>query len=198
MGKQADSNLGLGLGRFQPVVLGPATVPEVTDPEEAERDVELAILSALAHGNNPGGLDVVMAALRAVTRLDPERAAVYSHLIYESLREPLQRALEALVMKPQSQGAVKFPPFMQRVFEEGELKGERRGKLEGKAEGKLEGKLEGELDGKRQALQRLAARAQIPLTEAERDRIETCTDAGVLDRWLDNILGAKTAAELLA
>jgi hypothetical protein len=52
-------DFGLGLGGLQPLVLGPATVPVVTDPELAEREVELAILSAMAHGNGPDGLVVV-------------------------------------------------------------------------------------------------------------------------------------------
>ena len=40
-------DLGLGLGSVQPVVLGPASVPEVTDTAMAERETELAVLSAV-------------------------------------------------------------------------------------------------------------------------------------------------------
>jgi len=62
--------LGLGLGSIQPLVLGPAVVPVVTDPAEAEKEIELAILSAMAHGNGPRGLAVVQGALGALGRLD--------------------------------------------------------------------------------------------------------------------------------
>ncbi|AUX20112.1 uncharacterized protein SOCEGT47_005750 [Sorangium cellulosum] len=53
-------DLGLGLGTIKPLVLGPAVVPEITDPavaeaEEAEMETELAVLSAVAHGNGPNG-----------------------------------------------------------------------------------------------------------------------------------------------
>ena len=31
----------------------------------------------------------------------------------------------------------------------------------------------------------------------QQDRIDTCMDAEILDRWTDNVLGAKTAAKVL-
>jgi len=66
-----------------------------------------------------------------------------------------------------------FPPFAQQLIDRGELK------------------------GKREALLRLMTRMGIPLTEEERSRIEACTDAATLDRWFDNLIGAKTAADVL-
>ena len=179
-------DLGLGLGVVQPLVLGPATVPEVTDPAEAENELELTILSAMTHGNGPKGLAIVEAALNALGRLDREHAAVYFQLIWDALREPMQRALEALVMQRQTEGEVKYPAFAQRIFEQGELKGETRGRLEGR------------LEGKRDALLRLLAHARIALTEDELARIRACTDAALLDRWVENVLGAKTAADVLS
>jgi hypothetical protein len=68
--------------------------------EVAERETELAVLSAVAHGNKPNGLAVVQAALVALAQLDREHAAVYFQIICNGLREPMQRALEALVMEP--------------------------------------------------------------------------------------------------
>jgi hypothetical protein len=175
-------DLGLGLGALQPLVLGPATVPVVTDLATAEREVELAILSALAHGNGPDGLSVVQVALAALGRLDREHAAVYFQIIWDVLREPMKRALEALVMERQTEGKVEFPAFAQRIFEQGELKGLREGKL----------------DGLREALLRLLARAGIALDDEDRMRIEACTDPATLDRWIENVLGAKTAGEVLS
>ncbi|WP_437509679.1 hypothetical protein [Sorangium sp. So ce1099] len=64
--------------------------------------------------------------------------------------------------------------------------------------GKLEGIREGELKGRRNTLLRLLARAGIVLTENEGARIQTCTDAATLDRCIDNVLGAKTATEVLS
>ena len=175
-------DVGLALTTVKPLVLGPAIVPEVTDATEAEQETELAILSAAVHGNGPNGLAVVLAALGALGRLDQEHAAVYFQIIYDALREPMQKALETLAMERQIEGKATFPPFAQRIFERG----------------KLEGKLEGKLDGLRNALIRLLARAGIALTEDDRARIQSCTDPAILDRWVENVLGAKTATDVLS
>ncbi|WP_437923131.1 hypothetical protein WMF37_29350 [Sorangium sp. So ce291] len=165
-----------------PLVLGPAVVPEITDPAEAEKETELAVLSAVAHGNGPNGLTVVRAALVALGRLDQEHALVYFQLIWNGLREPMRQALEALVMERQIEGEATFPPFVQKLIDRGKLKGMR----------------EGELKGKRDTLLRLLARAGIVLTENESARIQAYTDTATLDRWIDNVLGATTATEVLS
>jgi hypothetical protein len=175
-------DLGLGLALVQPLVLGPATLPVVTDSAMAEKEVELAILSAMAHGNGPHGLAVLQAAFGALGRLDREHAAVYFQIIWDVLREPMRRALEALVMERQTEGKATFPPFAERLIE--------RGKLEGFQDGKLE--------GLREALLRLVSRAGIALTEDELARIQACDDVATLDRWLDNVLGAKTGVDVLS
>jgi hypothetical protein len=186
-------DLGLGLGGLQPLVLGPATVPVVTEPELAEREVELAILSAMAHGNGPDGLAVVRTALDALSLLDREHAAVYFQIIWDVLRRPMRRALEELVMVRQSDGKIEYPPFVQRIFEQGEQKGFHDGELKGK----LDGLREGKLDGLREVLLRLLSRAQIAISEDDRARIDACADPATLDRWIENVLGAKTAGEVL-
>ncbi|WP_437655798.1 hypothetical protein [Sorangium sp. So ce1182] len=183
-------DLGLGLGTLQPLVLGPAIVPEVTDQAEAEKETELAILSAASHGNGPNGLAVVQAALGALGRFDHEHAAVYFQIVYNALRDPMRRALEALIMERQTEGKATFPPFAQQLID--------RGRSEGKLEGIREGIREGELKGKRDTLLRLLAQAGIALTNDDRDRIQTCSDPATLDRWVGNVLGAKSAADVLS
>jgi len=177
-----EIDLGLGLGSVRPLVIGPAILPEVTDPAIAEKETELAVLSAVAHGNGPNGLAVVLAAFGALGRLDHEHAAAYFQIIYNALREPIRRALEALIMEQQTDTAATFPPFAQKLIE--------RGKLEGIREGKLE--------DKRETLLRLLARAGIAFTEDDRARVQACADAATLDRWVDNVLAAKTTAEVFA
>ena len=183
-------DLGLGRGRLEPLVLGPASVPVVTDPALAEQETELAILSAAAHGNGPNGLDVALTALGALGRFDREHAAVYFQIVYNALREPMRRALEVLIMQRQSEGKATFPPFAQQIFD--------RGMHEGELKGELRGKLEGMLAGKRDALLRLLARAGISLAEDDRARIDACTDTDTLDRWVENVLGAKTSRDVFA
>ncbi|WP_438043497.1 hypothetical protein [Sorangium sp. So ce128] len=67
-----------------------------------------------------------------------------------------------------------------------------------KLAGLREGKLEGLREGKRDTLLRLLARAGIVLTESESARVQACTDIATLDRWIDNVLGAKTATDVLS
>jgi len=62
---------------------------------------------------------------------------------------------------------------------------------------RAEGEASGELKGKRAALLRLLLRAGIAVNSEALAQIEACADAAVLDRWLDNVLGAKTLAEVL-
>ncbi|WP_437726398.1 hypothetical protein [Sorangium sp. So ce861] len=119
-------------------------------------------------------------------------------LIWNALREPMRQALEALVMERQIEGEATFPPFMQKLIDRGKLEGMREGELKGMREGKLEGMREGELKGERDTLLRLLARAGMVLTEDESACIQACTDIATLDRWIDNVLGAKTAAEVLS
>ncbi|MGK3995895.1 hypothetical protein [Sorangium sp. So ce1024] len=187
-------DLGLGCSHVAPLVLGPAVVPEITDPADAEKETELAVLSAVAHGNGPSGLTVVQAALAGLGRLDQAHAMVYFQVIWNGLREPMRQALEALVMERQIEGEATIPPSLQRLID----RGIREGELKGMREGRLEGVREGKLEGKRDTLLRLLARAGIVLGEDESARIQTCTDVATLDRWIENVLAAKTATEVLS
>ncbi len=65
-------------------------------------------------------------------------------------------------------------------------------------EGMEEGLAWGELKGKRETLLRVLERAGIALSAREHDHIEACGNARVLDGWIDNVFGAKTAADVLA
>jgi predicted transposase YdaD len=110
----------------------------------------------------------------------------------------MRRALETMVMERQTESKATFPPFAQQLIDRGKLEGLREGKLEGLREGELKGLREGELKGLREALLRLLARAGIMLTEADRARIQACDDPATLDQWIENVLGARTAADVLS
>ncbi|WP_437642678.1 hypothetical protein [Sorangium sp. So ce854] len=101
-------------------------------------------------------------------------------------------------MERQIEGEATFPPSLQRLMDRCKLEGIREGELKGMREGKLEGIREGEVKGKRDTLLRLLARAGLVLTEDESARIQACTDVATLDRWIENVLGAKSAAEVLS
>jgi predicted transposase/invertase (TIGR01784 family) len=65
-------------------------------------------------------------------------------------------------------------------------------------EGEQAGEIKGEIKGKRDALLRLIARVGVPLSEEDRTRILGCTDGATLDRWFDNVIGAKSGADVLS
>ncbi len=194
-------DLGLGLSSVRPLVLGPSVVPEVTDPEVAVQGPELTLLSALAHSEGPSSLAVLRAAATVLMGLEAGPATVYFQIIHNALSGPLKETLEKLVMEQRANSMSDdndLPPFLRQFVERGELKGKAEGKLEGKAEGKLEGKAEGKLEGKREMLLHLLGRSGLVLTAEERQRVEACSDSATLDRWSDNLLGAKTAADVFA
>jgi hypothetical protein len=170
-------DLGLGCGSIRPLVLGPAAVPEITDPAAAEQEVELAILSAIAHGKGPHGLAVVQAAFVALGRLDWERAGVYFQVIWNVLREPMRRALEAVVMERQTEGERALLPWEQHFKELF--------------------KAQGRTEGEARALLTVLRGRGIAVPDATRDRILAERDPSILERWLEKAGTAATLAELL-
>ncbi len=62
--------------------------------------------------------------------------------------------------------------------------------------GRSEGHWAGMAEARRQTLLRLLDKRGVPLSAAARQRIADCTDADVLDRWLDLALTITDAADL--
>jgi hypothetical protein len=71
--------------------------------------------------------------------------------------------------------------FIERIHDQGIAEGEARGIAEGKAE----------------AILRLLDVRGVTLTQQQRDQVTACTDAAQLDLWLDRVITASTAAEVL-
>jgi hypothetical protein len=82
---------------LHPPVLGREAVPVVTDPAEAARRPELAVLSAMAHGDGEQGAAIAAAVLPAVAGLGDDRAKFYGDLVLNSLNEAARRALEKMM-----------------------------------------------------------------------------------------------------
>jgi hypothetical protein len=73
----------------------------------------------------------------------------------------------------------------QRLIEEGR----QRGLAEGRAQGRVQAQAE--------ALLRLLALRQIPVSDDLRARIEACTDLATLVRWFDRAATARSASEAI-
>jgi hypothetical protein len=113
--------------------MGPRDIPPVTDRGQAEDDVELAVLSARAHANDPDvhfSTRIAGAAFMALTHIDAERAKLYVDIIWKSLPEDAQRELLKMKLVEREY----MSDFARHYVAEGVEKGKAEGKAEGRAE----------------------------------------------------------------
>lgn len=145
---------------LRPPVLRRTAVPVVTDPGEASRRPELAVLSALAHGETGQGTTIAAAVLPAIRGLDDDRARMYYDLVYNSLNEAARRALETIMKgyEYQSDFAKKYV---------------------------AEGRAEGRAEGTAQALLTVLRARGMVVPDAIRERILAQKDPERLERWLE-------------
>lgn len=61
----------------RPLVLGPDNVPVIADEREAERDVSLAVLSAMTHGRGPHAAAILEPLAAALRTVDADSAAAF-------------------------------------------------------------------------------------------------------------------------
>ncbi|AUX23245.1 uncharacterized protein SOCEGT47_037680 [Sorangium cellulosum] len=88
---------------------------------EAARRPELAVLSAMAHGQGEHGVAIAAAALPAIRGLDDERARFYGDLVLNSVNEAARRALEAMMKGYEYQS-----DFAKKYVAQGRLEGRQR------------------------------------------------------------------------
>ena len=186
----AGRSIELGPGtRCNPWVVGPSNTPPVTDPQDAKENVELAVLSAIEHGQNTDvalAARIASAAIVASAAIDAERSRLYLDLILISLSKSAPEVLEATM---NSLGYEYQSDFARRYFAQGRAEGKTEGKAEGKAEGKTEGRVE-------IVLKQLALRFG-PLTEAV--QVLVCNaQSAQLDVVAERVLTAQTLEEALA
>jgi hypothetical protein len=88
-----------GSNYFQPFVIGPSRVPEVIDEAVARESPELAVLSAMAHGEDADvdrAIQIARVAQASSERLDADRSRLYCDLILNSLGEAALDALKKM------------------------------------------------------------------------------------------------------
>lgn len=165
---------------LRPLVIGPSLIPPITDPDLAAQNVELAVLSTMAHANaEPGELaHIAAAAVAAIDRapsFDLERKRDYADIVFDALG-PVARALvEALTMNP---GDHRYhSEFARHYFDAGEARGRAIGEVD--------------------ALLKVLAARRIVVEGEALTRIQTCTDLEVLGRWLARAAVASSLAEVL-
>ncbi len=177
----AAKTVDMGGGNvFAPMVLGPSGVPEITDEAAALADPELAVLSAMAHGNDKDSqkaAKIAFAAQAAIHALDEERSQLYFDLIMLRLSDAARKALQTMEPRKYEYQS----DFARGYFSQGMTQGIAQGKAQGR----------GEL-----IIRQLTLRFG-PLNEEEQTRILTASIAE-LDAIGERLLTAGSLQEALA
>ncbi|MDH6628045.1 hypothetical protein M2271_005875 [Streptomyces sp. LBL] len=158
----------------RPFVLGPDNVPVIVDEREAERDVPLAVLSAMTHGRGPHAAAILENLAAALRTIDADSAAVFVQFVDSCLGDPRAQQMWRDLMT-----AIQYfwrHPLAEQVREEG--------------------REEGRASGTAQAILRILRNRQIDLPDSVRERILSSTDVDELETWLDRSLQVTDAAGL--
>ena len=177
----AGRSIQLGPGtQCNPWVVGPSNTPVVSDLREAKVNVELAVLSAIAHGQNKDvalAARVASAAIVASADIDAERSRLYLDLILISLSKGSPQLLEATM---NSLGYEYQSDFARRYV----------------AQGRVEGRVEGKTEGKVEIVLKLLALRFGSLSEAVQTRVRNAPGTQ-LDVMAERVLTALTLEEAL-
>lgn len=168
----------------RPFVLGPDSVPRISDESTVAREPALATFSAIVHSESEEIAAILGVLARGMRSFDKPTAKYWSELLEIGLADtPARetwRELEKMV--------VSYFPGRGTVFEEAYLEGRAEGRAEGEAEGKAEGKAE--------AVLRVLEVRGLPVSAEVRERVTSCADLGRLDVWLLRAVTAERVEDL--
>ncbi|MFI6299611.1 hypothetical protein ACIBEJ_49010 [Nonomuraea sp. NPDC050790] len=152
-----------------PLVIGPENTPVITDVAVAMGNIGLAAISAITHGQDPEIQTILATLTTALNSIDPSMAARYAEYVTVALTGDAQKEMERLM-------ATKSYLYQGEYAQSISVAAEARG--EAKAVIKI-----------------LQARG-IPVTDQQQERIQACSDADTLDRWVKRVISVTTADEL--
>jgi hypothetical protein len=174
---------------YVPRVLGPELIPLVTDAAVAKAEPALAVLSAAAHGHEPGAERIALAALQGCMDLDNEVATLYADLVQAFLGQAARAALEAIMNTGNYQFQSDFAKkYMQLGREEGREEGLQRGLQRGREQERHESRV--------QAIFTVLEAKSIAIPEQHRARILACHDLAQLETWLRRAAVAESIADV--
>lgn len=162
-----------------PFVLGPKSVPIVTDEAVARELPELGLLSALAHSRGTHAFAVGKAALRATLSLDDDRGRIYTDLIL-SKSVAKEQLLEELIVLPKDYEYQ--TEALRRIHNQGHEQGVEQGIERGRAE----------------ALIAVLQARGFSLTSETLERVQSCRDVSVLNTWTVRAVNAESLDEVFA
>lgn len=158
----------------RPLVLGPDNVPVIADERAAERDVPLAVLSAMTHGRGPQAAAILESLVAALRTIDAESAAVFVQFVDSCLADPEARKMWRDLMTDMQY--FWRHPLAEQVREEGR----EEGRIEDRAEMTL----------------RILEWRGIPVPDSVRERVNECSDLARLELWAQRAVHATDAEDL--
>jgi hypothetical protein len=179
---------------LRPLVVGPEQLTPITEVTQAQRDLELAVLSALAHRDHPQFQRIFLTLATALDQAKHERAGLYTDMVLASCPPAVQQCLEELMT---TQTYEYQSNFARRYYAQGEARGRTKGRTEGEAKGRTEGEAKGRAEGEARAVLAILRARGIPVPDDIRTRITTCTDLDQLDTWVRRAATATTIHDLL-
>ncbi|MEU1178917.1 hypothetical protein ABZ464_14940 [Streptomyces sp. NPDC005820] len=159
----------------RPFVLGPDTVPEMTDEAMVVRNPALAALSAIVHCESRKAPAILEAVIRGLVSFDPDITGYWLEVVEVGLENTPVKEKWRTLMKTH------FPGH-RTMFEETYL----------------EGKAEGQTKDRAALILRVLDKRGIDVPESIHDRITSCSDLDTLTLWFDRSLTATAAEELFA
>jgi hypothetical protein len=184
-----------GSSQFTPFVIGPSGVPWITSEEQAREDPELAVLSAMAHGQDPDierAAKVANAAQLASLGLDADRSKFYCDLVQNAVSEAARRALQNMDLSKYEYQS----EFARRYVAQGRQEGREQGIEQGIERGIEQGLAKGRSAGRADLLARLLAHRFGPLPPTVHERLATAS-IEELDAIGERLLTAQSLPEAL-
>ncbi|MFE0946408.1 hypothetical protein [Streptomyces mutabilis] len=164
----------------RPLVIGPDNVPVIASEREAERDIPLAVLSAMTHGRGAKAAAILEPLAFALRTVDAESAAVFGQLIESCLADSRAKEIWRDLMSE-----IRYffnNPVAEKVREEGRVEGREEGRVEDRAEMTL----------------RILEWRDVPVTDAVRERVLACSDLNQLEAWARRAMTAERAEDLFS
>ncbi|WP_196776932.1 hypothetical protein [Haloechinothrix halophila] len=154
---------------LRPLVIGPHGIPLVNDPSQASQNPELAVLSAMAHGGDPGGEKVLSALLAGLQTVDDDLAKLYADQVMAALPTAAQACWEDMM----AIGTYEYQSdFARRYYGQGRAEGEAN------------------------ALFAVLEARGIAVPDDARARITACTDIEQLETWVRRAVSVNSVEEL--
>lgn len=176
-----------GMVTLVPLVLGPADIPAITNPEDAQRSLHRTLLSGIVHGQEPIAVDIGLALAAALDLSPDDTGLFYWDSLLASLDEAIRKALEMQLhnWKPRSEWGKRF---LANALAEATT--------EALAEGLAEGLAKGHAERLAKCILELLEARGLPPDPMLQQRITACTDLDQLGQWFHRATTATSTAEV--